>query len=112
MSLSVGGVGVRGEVCGPALEVEGRGVSISSTYVSVASSAPGCSGNVSSKTSGPSTNAWPKSISLSTSDVNKTSSSSWQCVKSLLSCKKLPHVFCSAESDVYVTRGSCVCYTR
>ena len=38
MSLSVDGVGVRGEVCGPALEVEGRGVSISSSYVSVASS--------------------------------------------------------------------------
>ena len=38
VSLSVGGVGVRGEVCSPALEVEGRGVSISSSYVSVASS--------------------------------------------------------------------------
>ena len=75
VSLSVSGVGARGEVCDPALEVEERGASISSSYVSVASSAPGCSGYVSSKTYGPSTNAWPKSISLSTNDVNKTSSS-------------------------------------
>ena len=45
VSLSVGGVDVQGEVCGPTLEVEGRGVSISSSYVSVASSGPGCSGN-------------------------------------------------------------------
>ena len=38
VSLSVDGVGVRGDVCSPVLEVEGRGVSISSSYVSVASS--------------------------------------------------------------------------